>query len=72
MSRTPIDGAGKVVAAHYKSTVGSWQYYPKGLEVQPVVIGELESGPPVHVFESQEDSFAFMDSSGERSGGPFD
>jgi hypothetical protein len=62
------DGTGKVVGAHYKTTAGSWQYYPKGVKAQPLVVGELEPGSLVYVFESQWDGFAFMDSSGERSG----
>lgn len=62
------DGTGQVVAAHYRTTDERWQYHPEGIKAQPLVVGELEPGSPVHVFESQWDSFAFMDSSGERSG----
>jgi hypothetical protein len=58
-----------VVAAHYRLRDGSkWQRYPIGQKTRPIVIGELVSGEPVHVFESQWDAFAFMDKSGERSG----
>src|SRR4030095_11903038 len=62
------DGSGKVVGAHYKTTAGSWQYYPKRVKAQPLVVGELAPGSLVHVFESQWDSFAFMDSSGGGGG----
>jgi hypothetical protein len=34
----------------------------------PCAIGELLSGEPIHVFESQRTVFSFMDKSGERSG----
>jgi hypothetical protein len=40
----------------------------KGHENAPLIIGELLRGDSIHVFESQWDSFAFMDVSGERSG----
>jgi AAA domain len=62
------DRAGKVVAVHYRLKDGSWRYYPQGAKVRPLVIGELVSGDPVHVFESQWDAFTFMDVSRERSG----
>jgi len=62
------DRAANVVAAHYRLQDGSWRYYPSGAKVHPLVIGELVSGDPVHVFESQWDGFDFMDKSGERSG----
>ena len=62
------DSAGNVAAIHYRLRDGSWRYYPQGVKVRPLVIGELVAGDPVHVFESQWDAFAFMDKSGERSG----
>jgi hypothetical protein len=62
------DRAGNVVAAHYRLKDGSWRYYPQGAKVRPLVIGELVSGDPIHLFESYWDAFAFMDVSGERSG----
>jgi len=67
------DSVGNVVGAHYraKSTDTDerppW-YYTKGASAAPLVIGELNAGEPVHVWESQWDAFAFMDKSGERSG----
>ena len=60
--------AGNVTAIHYRLKDGSWRYYPRGTKVNPLVIGELAAGDPVHVFESQWDAFAFTDVSGERSG----
>ena len=54
--------------SHYRLKDGSWRYYPQGTKVHPLVIGELLSGDPAYVFESQWDAFAFMDISGERSG----
>lgn len=62
------DRAGNVVAAHYRQKDGSWRYYPSGVKVRPLVIGELIAGDTFNVFESQWDAFAFMDVSGERSG----
>lgn len=62
------DRAGKVVAAHYRLKDGSWRYYPQGAKVNPLVIGELAAGEPVHVFESPWDGLTYMDESGERSG----
>jgi len=62
------DRAGNVVAAHHGLKDGSWRYYPQGAKVRPLVIGELVPGDPVHVFESQWDAFAFMETSGGRSG----
>jgi hypothetical protein len=60
--------ASAVVAIHYRLDDGSWRYFPAGAKVRPLVIGELAAGEPVHVFESQWDAFAFMDTSGERGG----
>jgi AAA domain-containing protein/CHC2-type zinc finger protein len=62
------DPAGSIVAAHYRQKDGSWRYYPQGAKTRPFVIGQLISGDPVHVFESQWDAFALMDKSGEHSG----
>jgi CHC2-type zinc finger protein len=62
------DRTTKVVAVHYRLKDGSWRYHPQGAKVRPLVIGELVSRDPVHVFESQWDAFAFMDISGERNG----
>src|SRR5262249_40868381 len=64
------DQCRSVVAAHYKPNSGEakWLRYPKGFNTRSILIGELLSGEPIHVFESQWDAFAFMDKSGERSG----
>jgi hypothetical protein len=62
------DRAGNVVAVHYRLKDGSWRYFPQGVTVRPLVIGELASDDTVHVFESYWDAFAFMDKSGERHG----
>jgi Protein of unknown function (DUF3987)/CHC2 zinc finger len=62
------DSKGNVAAVHYRLSDGSWRYYPPGVKMRPLVIGELVAGDPSHVFESQWDAFAFMDKSGERSG----
>jgi hypothetical protein len=54
--------------AHYRVKAdGSWRY-SRGAKASPLIIGELETGSPVHCYESQFDAFAFMDASGERSG----
>ena len=68
------DSSGTVVGAHYrikpktKEERASWCYTPRGVKAAPLVIGEVNAGDPIHVFESQFDAFAFMDKSGERSG----
>ena len=62
------DSAGNVAAIHYRLRDGSWRYYPQGVKMRPLVIGELAADGFLHVFESQWDAFAFMDTSGERSG----
>ena len=62
------DLADNVVAVHYRLKDGSWRYFPQGVKVRPLVIGELVARDPVHIFESQWDAFAFMDVSGERNG----
>jgi hypothetical protein len=65
----PVHGqAGNVVAIHYRLKDGSWRYFPQGITVHPLVIGELVPGDTVHVFESYWDAYAFMDKSGERHG----
>lgn len=68
MSSTAIDGVGKAVTACYKPTVDSWKCRQKEVKIEPLVIGKLEPGASVHVFESQVDGFAFMGSSGEDEG----
>jgi hypothetical protein len=68
VSSTTIDGVGKAVTACYKPTVDSWKCRQKEVKIQPLVIGKLEPGASVHVFESQVDGFAFMGSSGEEEG----
>ena len=35
------DSAGNVAAIHYRLRDGSWRYYPQGVKVRPLVIGEL-------------------------------
>jgi hypothetical protein len=62
------DHAGNVVGAQCRRKDGRWFYAPEGIKTTPLVIGELNSGDPVHVFESQMDAFSFMCLSGERSG----
>jgi hypothetical protein len=62
------DRGRNVLGVHYRLKDGTWRYYPQGVKVRPLVIGELAAGDPIHVFESQWDAFAFMDVSGERSG----
>lgn len=59
MSSIPSNSSGKVVGLNCK---------PAGsVKPQPLVIGELEPGSPIHIFDSHWDSFAFMDVSGEQS-----
>jgi DNA primase len=62
------DPQGRVVAVHYRLKDGSWRYFPQGTKLHSLVIGELVSGDPAYVFESQWDAFAFMDISGEYRG----
>jgi putative DNA primase/helicase len=63
------DAKGHTVGAHARAKDGeNWFYFPKGVKVRPLVIGELQPGDTVYVFESQWDAFAFMDVSGERHG----
>jgi hypothetical protein len=62
------DTAGVVVAAHYRQKDGSWRYYPAGLKVRPLVIGELVPGEHVHVCESTWDGFDIWDKGGEGCG----
>jgi hypothetical protein len=63
------DEAGTVVGAHYRPRHGDGWFYTPGVKVRALVIGELIPGELVHCFESPWDAFAFMDISGERSGG---
>src|SRR5262249_36117872 len=63
----PVHDSDKIVGAHVRLKNG-WRYTPTGTKTRPLVIGELHCGDTIHVFESQWDSFAFMDVSGERSG----
>jgi hypothetical protein len=62
----PVHDNGKVIGAHVRLKNG-WRYTPTGTKTKPLVIGELQTGDTIHVFESQWDAFAFMDVSGERS-----
>jgi Protein of unknown function (DUF3987)/CHC2 zinc finger len=62
------DAAGNVPAIHYRLKDGTWRYYPPGVKMRPLVIGELTRGDPVHLFESTWDGLDYMDKSGERSG----
>jgi hypothetical protein len=59
------DQAKNVVAVHYQLEDGSWRYYPQGVNVCPLVIGEPAADGGGHVFESQWDAFAFMDRFGK-------
>jgi len=62
------DHAGNVVGAQCRRKDGRWFYSPEGIKTTPLVIGELNSGDPVHVFESPLDAFSLMYLSGDRSG----
>jgi hypothetical protein len=62
------NGAGNVVAIHYRVKDGTWRYHPIGEKVLPFVIGEPVPGDTVYSFESYWDAFTFMDKSGERHG----
>jgi hypothetical protein len=68
MSSMAINKSAKGVGAHSKPAGNSCQYSSNGSKAQPLVIGELEPGSPIHVFDSHLDTFAFMEASGERSG----
>ena len=52
------DRVNNVVAIHYRLEDGSWRYHPQGARVNPLVVGELAAGDPIHLFESQWDCFA--------------
>jgi hypothetical protein len=62
------DSTGKVVKVQCRKKDGNWCYDPTDIKTTPLVIGELNSGDPVHVFESPLDAFSFMHLSGDRSG----
>ena len=62
------DESGVVVAAHVRDKDGNWRYTPRGTKTRALVIGNIISGRPIHVFESQWDAFAFMDALEERTG----
>jgi hypothetical protein len=62
------DRAGNVIAAHYRLKDGSWRYFPQGVAVRPLVIGELVAGERVQCFESTWDGLDYLDKSGEREG----
>jgi hypothetical protein len=40
---------------------GGWAYYPKGLEIAPLIVGDLRKASVVLLAESQWDAFAFAD-----------
>jgi len=62
------DQTGNVIAAHYRLKDGSWRYFPQGVTVLPLVIGDLVAGEPVHGFESTWDGLDYLDKSGEQEG----
>src|SRR5262249_23034700 len=63
------DTHGNIGGAHVRAKDGNdWFYFPKGLKVHPLIIGELRSNDAVYIFESQWDGFAFADASGLRDG----
>ena len=62
------DRAGNIVAVHYRLKDGSWRYYPQGVTVRPIVIGELVARERVQCFESTWDGLDYSDKSGEREG----
>jgi hypothetical protein len=40
---------------------GSWAYYPKGLQIEPLIIGDLKQATAIILAESQWDLIAFAD-----------
>src|SRR5436305_65567 len=68
MSSMAIKRSGEVVGGGRNPAANSSQYSPNDVKPQPLVIGELEPGSPIHVFDSHLDTFAFMEISGENSG----
>ena len=52
---------GAVVGAHYRVADGSWRYHPPGINIAPLIIGELANAKQVHLFESQWDMLALAD-----------
>jgi hypothetical protein len=64
----PVPGTnGNVIGAHYrlpeKNADGKhrWSYTPAGLEIGPLVLGELATAEQVFFFESQWDAIALID-----------
>lgn len=55
------DPAGVVVGCHYRRKEdGRWRYYPAGIRVLPLVLGDLRNAMIAWVFESQWDALALM------------
>jgi hypothetical protein len=63
-----LDESGAVVAAQVRRKDGNWFYAPSGTKTHALVIGNIISSQPIHVFESPWDAFAFMDALEERTG----
>src|SRR4029453_6376202 len=57
----PVHNIGVVAGAHYRLEDGSWRYYPPGIKIAPLIIGNLAEADYVHAFESQWDAFAVCD-----------
>jgi hypothetical protein len=63
----PVEDHGHIVAAHYRvksEQIGAkdvWYYHPKGVNVQPFVIGDLTKAKQVHIGESPWDILALAD-----------
>jgi hypothetical protein len=64
----PINRNENVVGVHSGTGVNAWQSSANRVKFTPLVIGELEPGSAIHIFDSHMDTFAFMEVSGESSG----
>jgi Protein of unknown function (DUF3631) len=63
----PVENNGVVVAAHYRQNPAKlgerdkWFYHPKGVNVQPFIIGDLTKAKQAHIAESPWDVVALAD-----------
>jgi hypothetical protein len=63
----PVEDHGKIIAAHCRQRPArlgekdDWYYYPKGVHVQPFVMGDLTKVKQVHIGESPWDMLALAD-----------
>lgn len=58
----PVKDNEEVIGCHYRvERDRSWRYGPKGIKLQPLIIGDLSNAEVIYVFESQWDAFALMD-----------